>query len=131
MDAQQIINENLIGALATVNVDGTPWVTPLHVFADDENVYWFSTLERQHSGNIKNNGRVSLSLYDADTTGGLKGVYITGRAEVSDDFTYVHDLAVKKLGSFPKAFEGTAAYRLPIGSLDEEKSTGNCWYFYS
>ena len=131
MDARTIINENLIGAVATINADGSPWVTPLHIFADDENVYWFSTLERQHSGNIKNDGRASLALYDADTTGGLKGVYISGHAEMSDDYDYVHELAVKKLGLFPKAFEGAAAYKLPIGALDEEKSTGNCWYFYS
>ncbi len=132
MDYKEILSKNLIGALATINADGTPWATPLHVFADDGNVYWFSALERQHSGNIEHNPRVSLALYDGDTTDGLKGVYIAGAAQRFDDFEYARELATKKLGgTFPRAFDGMAAYRLPIGALDEVKSNGNCWYFYS
>ncbi len=133
MDARTIINENLIGAVATINADGSPWVTPVHVFSDDENVYWLSTEDKAHSQNIARDPRASLSLFSVETRTGNKGVYVNGKAEQLDaeGTDYVRGLVEQKIGMVPKIFDGAVAFRLPLGQPDEEKSTGNCWYFYS
>ena len=53
-EARAILNENLVGAVATINADGSPWISPVHIFSDDEAVYWFSDENRQHSMNVEN-----------------------------------------------------------------------------
>ena len=133
MDAKTIINENLIGAVATVNADGSPWVTPVHVFADEANVYWLSTEDKTHSQNIARDPRTSLSLFSVETRTGNKGVYVNGQAEQLDaeGTEYVHSLVMQKIGMIPKIFDGAVAFKLSLGELNEQKSTGNCWYFYS
>ena len=131
--AQAIFAENVIGVLATVNEDGSPWATPLHIVADDAALYWFSAADRAHSANVVRDSRVHMTLFSPDTSGGLKGVYVSGSAELLDAAGHAatHELLTKRLGTVPPAFAGWDAYRLPIGTLDEQKSTGSCWYFYS
>lgn len=131
--ARKILDENVLGVLATVNEDGSPWATPLHFAHDGEALYWFSANERVHSINIVRDGRANVALFSPDTSGGLKGVYVSGRAEVlaEEERSRAHDLFVSRLGSVPPSFASWNTYRLPIGTLDEQKSTGGCWYFYS
>lgn len=131
--ARLIFDENILGMIATVNKDGSPWVSPLHMVTDGEYVYWFSKETTTHSENIVRDARVSLSIFSADTSKGPKGVYVNGRAEVlsGDDDIRARNVATKRLGSLPPVFDVAAAYRLPLGQYDDEKSTGNCWYFYS
>lgn len=126
-----ILAENLIGTLATLNDDGSPWATPLHVFADDKAVYWFSKDTHQHSRNIEGDARVSLSLWSRAE--GTKGVYISGNAVKLDDAEtakILHDLAAKD-GKIPPVFENTSAYRLQIGQINSSKSSEKRWYFYT
>lgn len=47
-----LFEENILGTLATVNDDGSPWSTPLHIVTDGEAVYWFSKETAVHSQNI-------------------------------------------------------------------------------
>ena len=131
--ALDILNENILGTLATVNQDGSPRSTPLHLITDGKSIYWFSSESTTHSLNIDRDSRVSLTLFSPDTSNGLKAVYFSVVCEkVSEgDIDLVRDLFKNRAGSFPQHFMSAAAYRLPIGSLDLEKSTGNCWYFYS
>lgn len=131
--AQAILNENILGTLATVNEDGSPWATPLHVVADNDALYWFSTEDKAHSANIARDGRVSVALFSPDESRGPKGVYVNGRAELlgSEQRAAVYALFQGRLGSVPSVFDTASAYKLPFGSLDEQKSTGNCWYFYN
>lgn len=130
---QSIFNENILGVLGTVNEDGSPWATPLHIVADDQAVYWFSSETAVHSQNIVRDSRVSLSLFSPDESQGPKGVYVNGSAEkmTGEDVQKARDVFAERIGAFPAAFEAASAYRLPIGELDAEKSTGSCWYFYS
>jgi general stress protein 26 len=136
--SKAIFSENYIGCIATVNQDGSPWASPVHMFTDDEYVYWFSKPEKQHSENIVRDARVHLTLFSSDTSRGLQGVYIAGRAEVyaeagSDEQRRIYQQMVKRVGEdkMPPNMDKSHAYRLPIGTVDEQKSTGNCWYFYS
>lgn len=132
-EARAILDENLIGAIATVNQDGSPWISPIHVFSDKEAVYWFSMEDKQHSLNIEKDPRVSLSLASADLSKGPRGVYIKGRATKLDveGTTEAKKLIEAKIGKMIPVFEKATAYRLQIGQLNSSKSTGNCWYFYT
>jgi general stress protein 26 len=126
-----ILDANLVGTLATVNEDGSPWATPVHVFADDTAVYWFSQTGHQHSVNIERDPRVSLALW-ARTEGTL-GAYISGTAtKLSDEDTTTQILSLaSRDGTIPAHFAGTSGYCLEIGQLNRGKSTEKRWYFYS
>ena len=131
--ANLVFDENVLGVLATVNADGSPWATPLHVVSDGTAVYWFSRQTTAHSKNIVRDARVSLSLFSPDESKGPKGVYVNGRAELltGDDDQTARDVFTKRVGALPPVFASASAYRLPLGTFSDEKSTGNCWYFYS
>ena len=131
--AQKIFDENVLGMIATVNEDGMPWISPLHMVTDGNYVYWFSQEEATHSQNIVRDGQISLSLFSPDTSKGPTGVYINGRAErlTGEGDQLARTVAAQRLGSLPSVFDTASAYRVPVGTLDDQKSTGNCWYFYS
>lgn len=128
-----LFEESVLGTLATVNEDGSPWSTPLHVVTDGEAVYWFSKEATVHSQNIARDERVSLSLFSPDESKGPKGVYVNGRVEklAGGRDREAREVAMERLGSLPPVFAAASAYRLPLGMYSEEKSTGTCWYFYS
>lgn len=130
-DIKKLLEANLVGTLATSNEDGSPWATPIHVFADDVAVYWFSKETQQHSENIVRDPRVSLALWARIE--GTVGAYISGTAEilsVEDTTTCITSLASLD-GTIPAHFIGTTGYRLLIGSLNRGKSTEKRWYFYT
>lgn len=131
--AREILDTAVLGNVATVNNDGSPWSTPIHVFSDEDAVYWFSTEDKQHSQNIERDSRVSLTLFSPSTAGGPKGIYINGSVKKLDvdSTTEAKQLMIKKIGKILPTFENSTAYRLPIGTFNGEKSTGNCWYFYT
>ncbi len=128
-----ILDKNVLGVLATVNEDSSPWATPLHFVADEDVLYWFSAGDRVHSANIFRDDRVSVAVFSPDTSKGLQGVYVSGKAELlsSAEHDRVYALFEQRLSSVPPTFKEWNAYKLPIGTLNEQKSTGNCWYFYS
>ena len=129
----ELFAENILATLATVNADGTPWSTPLHVASDGEYIYWFSKESTVHFQNIARDPRVSLTLFSPDESRGPKGVYVNGQVELlrADSEQAAREIIGTRLGGFPPAFAAAKAYRLPIGVYNAEKSTGNCWYFYS
>lgn len=131
--AQQVFNDNVLGMIATINENGSPWISPLHLVTDGDYVYWFSKDTTVHSTNIVRYPRVSLSLFSPDTSKGPTGVYVNGQAEKlsGEADKSARQVMEKRLGSFPSNFDAASAYRLPLGAYDDEKSTGNCWYFYS
>ena len=132
-NAREILQENILGSVATVNEDGSPWATPVHIFFDDEAVYWFSHTSGQHSKNVARDPRVSVTVWSPDESKGIKGVYVSGTVQALDvDETEAKkQLVVDRIGKVPSVFDGATAYKLPFGELNREKSYGNCWYFYS
>lgn len=128
---KSILDQNIIGTLATVSADGSPWATPVHIFADDDSLYWFSKDEHRHSVNILLNGKVSVALWSQ--TDGTKGAYISGIATRVDaaETPAALDIVVSTVGKIPPVFENTSAYRLPIGQLNTGKSSEKRWYFYT
>jgi nitroimidazol reductase NimA-like FMN-containing flavoprotein (pyridoxamine 5'-phosphate oxidase superfamily) len=132
-DIRAIFTDTVLGTLATVNADGSPWATALHVVADDEAVYWFSSEMVQHSQNIVRDGRASLSVFSPDESQGPTGVYLNGSVETLDDAgrSAAYVLAERRIGTLPPSFAAATGYRLRFGDLDTQKSRGRCWYFYS
>lgn len=132
-EARAILNDNLVGAIATLNEDGSPWVSPVHIASDETAVYWFSKETTQHSVNIERNAQVSLTLFSPDLSKGPKGVYLNGAAKKLgvDETTEAKKLLEAKIGFLPPNFIEATGYRLKIGELNRGKSTGNCWYFYT
>ncbi len=134
-EARAILQNNVLGTIATVNEDGSPWATPVHVFYDEANeaVYWFSHETTQHSLNLARDARVSLSLFSPDESQGPKGVYLNGRAEMLDagKTAAAKQVVVARLTTLPPIFDTATAYMLQIGNYNRGKSTRNCWYFYT
>ena len=132
-EARAILDDNLIGSIATINEDGSPWVSPVHIVADDEAVYWFSKETVQHSQNVARDHRVSLTLFSTELSRGPKGIYVQGEVEKLDvdATTEARKLLEAKIGFLPPNFLEATGYRLKIGEFNRGKSTGNCWYFYT
>lgn len=132
-EGRAILDDNLVGAIATINEDGSPWVSPIHIVADETAVYWFSKETTQHSLNVERDPRVSLTLFSTDLSRGPKGVYIQGNVSKLDvdATTKAKKLLEAKIGFLPPNFVESTGYRLEIGEFNRGKSTGNCWYFYS
>lgn len=131
--AQVVFDDTVLGVIATVNEDGSPWATPVHVATDGEYAYWFSHETTIHSKNVARDSRVSLSLFSPDESKGPKGVYVNGRAEklAGEQVDTARQVFTNRIGTLPPVFATASAYRLPLGQFNDEKSTGNCWYFYS
>lgn len=130
-DIKQILEANLVGTLATLNEDGSPWATPVHIIAGEGEVYWYSQDTHQHSQNIMRDPRVSLALWGR--TEGTKGAYLQGNAARLEGDAAEHAFARirKPDGSIPGVFENTSPYSLNVGPLNGGKSSENRWYFYS
>ncbi len=131
--AQVVFDENVLAVLATVNEDGSPWATPVHIATDGEYVYWFSHELTVHSQNVARDARISVSLFSPDESRGPKGVYVNGSAEklAGEQVDTARQVFTNRIGTLPPVFATASAYRLPLGQFNEEKSTGSCWYFYS
>lgn len=130
---KRVFAENYVGCIATVNEDGAPWATPLHMASDGEYMYWFSNETEQHALNHVRDDRVSLALYAPEGGPHKEGIYLNGYVERIDKSRWqeIKELLERRLGFTLSTFSTGAAYRMPIGTYDEQKSTGNCWYFYS
>lgn len=128
---KEILAVNIVGTLATVNQDSSPWATPLHIFTDDEALYWFSADTHQHSQNIERDGHVSLALFTKED--GSKGAYISGTATKlnADETAKAQQIVIDLFGKVPPVFENTSGYRLPIGEINSSKSSEKRWYFYT
>lgn len=127
----EILAENMVGTLATLNEDGSPWATPVHIIQHDGYVYWFSKDTHQHSENIVRDPRVSVALWSKNE--GTKGVYINGTAERLEGEKAAEAFAMvkEKFGSVPPVYENTSPYRMEIGTLNRGKSSEKRWYFYT
>ncbi len=128
---KEILKANLVGTLATINKDGSPWATPVHIFAHDNFVYWFSKDTHRHSQNIIRDSRVSVSLWSNNN--GTKGAYVTGSAVKLDaaETQKALEIVIATVGMVPPVFENTSGYRVEIGPLNTSKSSENRWYFYT
>lgn len=127
-------NNNFV-VLSTVNADGVPWGTPVHMAFDDEHIYWISGDTAVHSQNIFDNGKVFLIIYNSqqDTAKETRTcVYIqtTARALEGDEAVQAHDAVYAKrftTSHLPEA--GAHIFAAPIGVLNEAKTRDAMQYY--
>jgi len=81
--ARRIMDENRYMALATVDEQGRPWVSPVY-FSPDRyaDLYWISSPDAQHSRNLSARPEVSMVVFDSQVPiGGAEAVYMRGHAQ--------------------------------------------------
>jgi general stress protein 26 len=80
---QEALRQSRIMTLATTNIDGSPWATPVGYQADDDLKLHFSSLMgARHVHNLLADDRVSVAIYGLDDDVAI-GLQITGRAKLT------------------------------------------------
>lgn len=125
--AKEILDTVEVGALATVNVDRTPLVTPLHFARFGNSIIWISEPTARHSENAFRNGKAEFVVWDDKK----RAVFLkTNVTEVSESEKDSAMAAYKeKLADFMPRCQNPQIYVAPIGELDEKTTTGNWLHF--
>lgn len=125
--AKEILDTVEVGALATVNADRTPLVTPIHFARLDDSIIWISEPTARHSVNAFRSGKAEFVVWDDKK----RAVFLkTNVAEVSESEKEAAMAAYKKkLSSFMPRCQNPQLYIAPIGKLDEKTTTGSWLHF--
>lgn len=93
----RLLRECLVGCLATVGIDNTPYVTPVHFVYKDGIIYFHGLPKGQKLSNIQTNSQVSFNVYNmngllldadgkpCDTNTEYQSVIAQGKAEIVTD----------------------------------------------
>ena len=125
--AKEILDTVEVGALATVNVDRTPLVTPLHFARFGNSIIWISEPTARHSENAFRNGKAECVVWDDKK----RAVFLkTNVSELPESEKEAAIAAYKeKLADFMPRCQNPQIYVAPIGELDEKTTTGNWLHF--
>ncbi len=125
--AKEILDTVEVGALATVNVDRTPLVTPLHFVRLGDSIVWISEPTARHSENAFRNGKAEFVVWDDKK----RAVFLkTNVTELPESEKEAAMAAYKeKLDDFIPRCQNPQIYVAPIGELDEKTTTGNWLHF--
>ena len=125
--AKEILDTVEVGALATVNVDRSPLVTPLHFARFGNSIIWISEPTARHSENAFRNGKAEFVVWDDKK----QAVFLkTNVTELPESEKEAAMAAYKeKLADFMPRCQNPQIYVAPIGELDEKTTTGNWLHF--
>ena len=125
--AKEILDTVEVGALATVNVNRTPLVTPLHFARFGNSIIWISGPTAHHSENAFRNGKAEFVVWDDKK----RAVFLkTNATELPESEKDAAMAAYKeKLADFMPRCQNPQIYVAPIGELDEKTTTGNWLHF--
>jgi nitroimidazol reductase NimA-like FMN-containing flavoprotein (pyridoxamine 5'-phosphate oxidase superfamily) len=94
-EMESLLREALVGCLATVGPDGSPYITPLNFFYHQGKIYFHSALKGRKVDNIRANPRVCFEVHDlieivqeqraCDFSTRYRSVLIFGRARSLPD----------------------------------------------
>ena len=68
-DVEQLLDTVPVGAMATVNRDRTPLVSPLHFAVLGDAIVWMSSRASRHAQNAVRSGRVDFVVWNDKKTG--------------------------------------------------------------
>lgn len=131
-DILPIVQSVLVGSVATVNEDGSPWSTPLHIAFSDDMVVWLSAESSQHSRNIERDPRVSIAIWSDTELENVKGVYVQSdarRVEGMEEVAARQIYAARFGGTIPEKFVAAATYVAPLGEINTTRTRGGRLYF--
>lgn len=63
---ERLLARSKVGVLATVNPDGTPYITPIHFVHKDGAIYFHGLPAGQKISNLKANPNVCFNVYEMD-----------------------------------------------------------------
>ena len=125
--AKEILDTVEVGALATVNVDRTPLVTPLHFARFGNSIIWISEPTARHSENAFRNGKAEFVVWDDKKRAVFLKTNVTELPESEKEA--VMAAYKEKLADFMPRCQNPQIYVAPIGELDEKTTTGNWLHF--
>jgi nitroimidazol reductase NimA-like FMN-containing flavoprotein (pyridoxamine 5'-phosphate oxidase superfamily) len=81
--ARQIVDSSLYMVLATADLSGQPWPTPVYfAHRDYREFFWVSQPDASHSVNLRDHREVGIVIFDSTQPIGTgQGVYIGGVAQ--------------------------------------------------
>ena len=115
---ENLLNKSITGTVATINSDGSPYVTPIHFVYDGKCIYFHGLPKGQKIENIKNNPNVSFNVYNmdcllfdenekpCDTNTKYQSVIIQGQAYVTDDFDLKKEILNKIVDKYTPSLSG-------------------------
>ena len=80
--------------VASIGPDGTPHLVPMWFAVIDGRIAFWTFAKSQKALNLRRDPRVTCLVEAGDSYGELRGVSITGRAEIADDYETVFDVGV-------------------------------------
>ena len=125
--AKEILDTVEVGVLATVNVDRTPLVTPLHFARFGNSIIWISEPTARHSENAFRNGKAEFVVWDDKKRAGFLKTNVTELPESEKEAAMA--AYKEKLADFMPRCQNPQIYVAPIGELDEKTTTGNWLHF--
>ena len=125
--AKEILDTVEVGALATVNVDRTPLITPLHFARFGNSIIWISEPTARHSENAFRNGKAEFVVWDDKKRAVFLKTNVTELPESEKEATMA--AYKEKLADFMPRCQNPQIYVAPIGELDEKTTTGNWLHF--
>lgn len=78
--------------VASIGPDGTPHLVPMWFAVLDGRIVFWTYGKSQKALNLRRDPRVACLVEAGDAYGELRGVSITGRAEIADDYETVFDV---------------------------------------
>lgn len=125
--AQNILDTVPVGAMATVDRDRSPRVSPLHFSRLGDCIIWLSSRSSHHAENAIRSGKVEFVVWNDQK----QGVYLHTSALVvpEERLDEAYAAFAKKHGEFRPKSDDIEVYMSPIGKLDENSTTQNTWHF--
>ena len=77
---------------ASIGPDGTPHLVPMWFAVVDGRIVFWTFAKSQKALNLRRDPRVTCLLEAGESYGELRGVSITGRAEIAEDYETVFDV---------------------------------------
>lgn len=78
--------------VASIGPDGTPHLVPMWFAVIDGRIAFWTYAKSQKALNLRRDPRVVCLVEAGDSYGELRGVSITGRADIADDYGTVFDV---------------------------------------
>ena len=78
--------------VASIGPDGTPHLVPMWFALIDGRIAFWTYAKSQKALNLRRDPRITCLVETGDSYGELRGVSITGRADIADDYETVFDV---------------------------------------
>ncbi len=84
--AKKILATIRYATISSVDENGKPWAAPVWYVFDDNNIYWWSPVDSQHSKNIAHNSNIYITIFDSTAPEGDGfGLYMRAEAHIITD----------------------------------------------